>query len=533
MNNDEIIRNVETGIDNAYSTNKLKDVGYTQAVWTLLSVAEDHYLKVTEIKPLNKYRLHGYIDGLINWLSYPLRVCLKEADIGKNKLIKELIEEHYQLALDWINISKVYSNFCAIFPLWHKKKIKISIDGMQILTTDLSSISLEYEAYNKLLSKSGDGAKKIIYPEPVYQEIVTNTTFRETTFNVNFNPKLASNLMACCNNSFSSRYNLPGNWQFSEFNLSQFKTIFITTQALLFAWMIARSEAVRKNIQDLGYSSSVWVVEKKELVNRIHRYSKQPKKIIQSIYELITFGNAGIRDPDIALQPLVDLKNGFYALSPFIWLNVDAERNLCVLLNKITSEQIIYSRLVKEKESIQRKKFEDISKSLGFDNKHGNIGNTDLDLAIIDRNNKACIALQLKWFIEPTEIREIHDRTEDISKGVEQALMVKEAFDSNNTRLIREILGIDSYYRFISIVATENWIGHFDVQNSEVPIIKIGHLTNKLKSSKNLIEVISWLNSRSYLPKKGEDFNINYSDIELGGWKSKWYGIEPVQGNND
>jgi len=357
MNVYQQIRNAEEEIDTAFSTNGLKEVGYAQAVWTLLSVAEDHDLKIREINPLPEYQLDAYVDGLLNWLSYPLRVCFKMANRGNKKLIKELNDEHYQLAQDWIKKAKDYNHFCALFPLWYRKKIDISIVENQLIV-DLSSINLEYEAYNRLVRKSGYGINMRIDPNQVVDEIVRNTTFEDDRFNVNFNPKLVSRLIVLCNETFSVRYSLPGNWQFSGFNLSQFKSIYISIQALLLAWRIARLIAARKDMQSLGYSSSVWVVQKEELVNRISSYSEQPPNIVKSIFELLTFGNVGIREPDIAVQPLIDLNNGFYALSPFVWLNVDAERNLCVLLNQIDAEKEIYSNLVKDKESIQRNELE-------------------------------------------------------------------------------------------------------------------------------------------------------------------------------
>lgn len=162
MSDEEVIQIAEKDIDIAYSANGLKDIGYTQAVWTLLSVAEDHNLKIREIQQLSDFQRDAYVDGLINWLSYPLRVCFKEADRKRNKLIKALVDEHYQLAQDWIKKSKEYSHFCAIFPLWWRKKIKISVDGRQLLPTDWSSASLEYEAYNRLVRKSGDVVDKSI-----------------------------------------------------------------------------------------------------------------------------------------------------------------------------------------------------------------------------------------------------------------------------------------------------------------------------------------------------------------------------------
>ncbi|BAZ30456.1 hypothetical protein NIES4074_29160 [Cylindrospermum sp. NIES-4074] len=526
---DDLIRKAEQEIDSAFLSNKLKNIGYTQAVWTLLSVVEDHHLRIRVVEPMSDEQLQVYIDNLINWLSYPLRICLKEAVKNSNKLTKVLINEHYGLAQEWIEKSKQYWNFCLIFPLWYRKKIQISVIENKLIPTDCTTLELEYEAYNRLVKKSGDGAETRIDLNKVTQIVIDNTEFnnKHKIFKVNFNSHLASELIALCNEVYLSKYNLPEEWQFSGFTISQFKSIFITTQALSLAWYIARVEAARGR-KGLAYSSSIWVVKKQELITHIARYSKQPRNVVKNIYDKITFGNAGIRHPDIATQPLIDLYNSHYAISPFIWLNVDAERNLCVLLNQIESEKTIYSKLVENKESILKDEFIKLVRSLSFDCKYGSKESTDVDLAIIDRQERLCLVMELKWFIEPAEIRECHDRSEELVKSVKQALKIKNAYRNSDRRLIEGVLNIEPDYELMTIVVSKNWIGHFDVQNLEVPIIKSGDLMRKLESSRSLSETISWLKLREYLPKRGKDFHVGHVNIQLGDWQSKWYGIKPI-----
>jgi hypothetical protein len=108
MNNDEIIKEAEQEIDLFSSSNKLKDIGYTQAVWTLLSVVEDLYLKKIEIDQIPNKKLDAYVNSLMSWLSYPLRVCLKESDKRNSKLIRNMINDHYGYAFEWIEESKNY-----------------------------------------------------------------------------------------------------------------------------------------------------------------------------------------------------------------------------------------------------------------------------------------------------------------------------------------------------------------------------------------------------------------------------------------
>ncbi len=150
MSKEHIIA-VEEKIDQCFANNKLKELNFAQAAWTLLSVAEDHHIKNREIKPLPEEQLRVFIDGLLNYLSYPLRVCFNESEKSSIKINNRLIDDHYQLAQNWIDASRDYYNFCSIFPLWHKGKIDISIKENKLVTTDWKSLAIEYEAYNRLV----------------------------------------------------------------------------------------------------------------------------------------------------------------------------------------------------------------------------------------------------------------------------------------------------------------------------------------------------------------------------------------------
>lgn len=508
MSNDEVIKEAEQEIDLVFSSNKLKYIGYTQAVWTLLSVVEEHHLKM-QISPFLDEQRYTYIDNLLNCLSYPLRSCLIGSDKLSIKLNREMINHHYCLADEWLSESLDYRVFNAIFPLWYRKKLQILIDKKQlILTNDSTELEPQYEAYNRLSIKQSKFFGDQDDLNQIAKKVIKNTEFdkRRKTFKVNFNYKLVSELVDLCKNLSSNSYNLPESWQFSDFNVSQFKSVFITIQALGQAWHFARAGAF--NMEGLAYKSSVLVVSKQNLISDIAKYSEISRCMVKNICEKITFGSSGIRNPDIAVQPLIDLCNGYYAISPFVWLNVDSERNLCVLLNQIESEKKLYLSLVQNKESILRDEFINLAKSLNLDYKYGEIDNTDVDLALIDRAQKICLVMEMKWFIEPAEIRECFDRSKELEKGVKQALKIKNAFINCNKKLVRELLDIEPSYELLTIVVSKNWIGHFDVQDPEVPIIRSDHLISKMELLKSLRETISWLIARDYLPKKGKDFNF-------------------------
>jgi hypothetical protein len=493
----------------------------------LLSVAEDQHLKNREVKPLEEDQLGAFVDGLLNYLSDPLRVCFKESKKLPEKIDNRLIDEHYQLAQDWIEAAKHYSNFCSIFPLWHRGKIDPRIKGNKLEISEWRSVAVEYEVYNRLVRKSGDRSGPPLDPYELAPLIMHHSSATGGEFKVDFNPKLVKRLFEFCEKLTEPIHNLPDDWEFTHFTIGQFRLVFKTIQAMLIGWFVARVIYASNGMKGLGYRSAVWVVSKSELKNRLRSYTGLVENAVNTILRYITFGSEDIREPDIAIQPLIDLYNGTYALSPFVWQFTDVERNFCVLMNMIDSERRIYSKLVNEKELLLRNEMIDVAKSLGWEHKFGMLkDSTDIDLAFISGDERVCLSIELKWFIEPAEIREAIDRSKELTKGVVQAKRVNRLFKTNDEELVKQILEIDSDYDFQVVVGSKNWIGNFDVQDVEIPIVKTGHLLKKIRESSSLTETVRWLRNRDYLPAKNEDFKIIPVDVSCGEWQADWYGFK-------
>ena len=162
---------------------------------------------------------------------------------------------------------------------------------------------------------------------------------------------------------------------------------------------------------------------------------------------------------------------------------------------------------------------------LDLDFIHGQLADTDIDLAIIDRKSKTCLCVEIKWFIEPAEIREVQRKSEELAKGVEQARKISKAFHENDDRLM-SLLSINQSYDFLATVGSVNFIGNHRVQHPDVPITKLWHLASEIQKRGRLDEVFEWLRSRSYLPSKDHDYKITEVEIQSGEWHSRWYGIE-------
>ncbi|MEJ1966769.1 MAG: hypothetical protein WDO56_36580 [Gammaproteobacteria bacterium] len=519
------VEQAEREIDDAFAANALKNEGYAQAVWTLLSQTEDAYIKVLHTLPGGEIDI--FTDIRMNSLTYPLRVCHRECP-PSSKLRDVLIDAHYKLAWDWLTLSDHgYYNFSSIFPLWHRGKVKCAIEGNR-LHADAPKDEKAYEAYNRLIQKDAKQERPAILPhDTIAEAVLRKTTIGRDWCTVNFDPRLVAQLVSGLVPFTAVRHSLPEEWAFGGFTLGQYRKVFVTLQAMLWGWMVARNILIER-LHGLGYRTSVWVVPKAELSSRLRRYTGLDVGTVERILALMTFGASDIRNPDIAIQPLVDLRNGFFALSPFVWLNTNGERNLCVLLNQLPEQRKIYDRLKNEKETLLKAEMKDFLSVLGVNVRGGVVDGTDLDIAIIDRKSRDCLCLELKWFIEPAEIREINERTAELKGGVQQAKKIRALYERGDERLVRGVLDIEPGYGFMVAVASQNWIGHSEAQDPDVPIVKIWHLLRAIKDRGSLRSAMEWLKNRDYMPKEGTDFEIVPIEIGCGKWTAAWYGIKPL-----
>lgn len=524
MGKEDICR-VEQEIDDSFAESTLISLGYSQAVWLLLSVVEDHHFKIRVYSPLDEKRLDMYTDGLLNAITHPLRVCLKDFPHLKTPINRSLVDEDYGVANAWLEKAESYDQFCSIFPLYHNGEINIEISGSKIITADWSKHDLSYEAYDRFIKRRHPEPPGITDPNLVAESVELNTIVTSDSFRLNFNPRLVKELKENIYGGYGLRFTLPSEWEFTYFSIFEFKDVFITIQAMSYGWFMARQIACAKGVSSYGFNSSLWTPKRTELVARLRRYTGVSQGKIDKIIEYLTFGEVGVRNPDIAIQPIVDLKSGEVAVSPFIFMNVNCERNLCVLLNQIGEERKIYSGLVEEKEKSLREEVMKILSDTDYSFKFGRIDDTDVDLAIIDRNKKECLVIELKWFIEPAEIREVIQRSKEIKKGVGQAKVISSAWKLGDSRLVNEVLQIDSDYKFLAIVASVTSIGNLSAQDEEVPVVKIWHLVDEIIHAGDLGVVIQWLKDRSYLPVKDIDFKVGELEINTGSWSSVWYGI--------
>ncbi|MGM3224245.1 hypothetical protein [Dickeya zeae] len=520
------IKEIEREIDSAFEDSILTSIPYSQAVWELLSYLEYKHYQLTNMNGSSHDKSAG-VDNMINFITHPLRVCFKKCKRKKYAITSYYSKPNANAAHEWYEKSSSYNNFCSIFPLFHSGVLSIEAIRDELKTNKDLSQGIPYEAYNRFFHKTGSHEQSNVDTLSILQSIKEYSFYFNGKLAISWNSSLSKTVTSIFEQSQSVRYHLPEHWQFSHFALGEFRKIAITISALSYA-RYAITTINAEQFPENGYSQRVWVIPKNELIRILTESSGYEESKIVSILEYLTFGAKGIIHPDVATQPLFDCEDGNYAISPFLFINSDIERNICVLLNQIEDDKIIYSSLVDEKERILYKDIKNKLSLQGYRCESGKVSGTDLDLAIIDEKNKTVLTVELKWFIEPAEVREINKRSQEIKKGIKQAKIIQSLLNSHDENLYKNILKIDSNYSHYSIVGSFNWIGYDLIQDKKIPVIKIGHLLSIIESEKNLEGVISILKNRQYLPIPNIDYKVVTFSIKSGNWTCEWYGLKSL-----
>ena len=523
------LQKAEQEIDNYYKSNPLLKLPFATAAWALLAFAEESMLKAHGAGEGSQYC--GIItDNFINDLNAPMYWLYNSCKKG-GQVPFVCDDDVFQSSWNLFNLGQEYSHFVTAYTYTSRGWLKLEILESTIQPADDFFGDIEYDAYNRLIKphKSVKGLSAINFGNVLPVNAIKHSLkIQKNRFRYKLNPRMVSETMTSLKPIFDTLFSLPTEWQFSRYSLGDFRGVFEAISTIASIHLTARFIAIERGCAALGYADSIYVPTCNELLRRIVRYSGVSDAKVLSIFDDLTYGNRGIRHPDPALQPLIRLNSKNYAIAPHLWICSAAERNLTVLLNRLPSEKVIYGKLTNEKESLMKERLTDALANEGYRFISEKVPNLpDIDLAIIRDSEKACLLLELKWFIEPATVGEIINKSEEIEKGISQLLQLKRAFAENHKPLL-EKLEIDSNYKVEGIVVSDNWIGHAKVQSPEIPVIQIDHLTEKLKAVKNLCSAMDWLKARKYLPKTDQHFKVHSSTATIGKWKLKWYEIEPL-----
>jgi len=530
------LRKAETEIDSEYTKNPLTKQPFATAVWNLLSVVEDHvFFPIVRGDDLTRYKLEALVDHFIFILRHPL-YWLRISCPANGRVPNSYDPDNYEAASELINLSSHYDDFCMVFIYASRGIIDVHLEEDSLSPIHNFKEQTQYEAYNRLIKPVNEGIQNeelFAGLDHIYKQVNQSLRIRGENFAVSINPRMVRFAMEQLEPLVKQKFTLPDTWALSGYTLFDFKQVFHAISTLAYIQFAARLLAAQRGCVGLGFANALFLSGKDELINRVGRYTGLSHQVVSDIVYDLTLGSNDISPDraDPALQPLILLNEDKYAVAPHLWINNAAERNYIALINKIPTKKQIYLSLVQQKEELMRERVVSVINNSNWQTLFGRVPGApnlpDIDLAIIDHVEKSCLLIELKWFIDPAEARELLEKGQEITKGISQLLKFKKAFVESNNGLL-EYLGIDLTYTLGLVVTSANWIGHASEQHPEIPVIREYHLMKKIEITKSLSEIIFWLSERKFLPVEGSHFEIVETSRNVGKWKTLWYGIKSL-----
>lgn len=527
------LRKIEKEIDDYYKSNPLVKLPFATAASYLLRTAEEYMLNEQIDGITGIQDLHALGSDFITEIEHSMSWIYRECEQG-GKISYVYNSDLYNASKDLFELGQKYDwvFFAFTCASGEDKVLDLELQGSTIQPTGDFFASIEYEAYNILVdAHEPEEAQFDLNPDDFPATAILNSVrVQGDRFRYKLNPKMVAGMKKYLQPLFDRMFLLPSEWQFSCYTLGDFQKVFETVCAIAHVHWTAHIIAVNQGVTHKGCLDSIYVLTYGKLIRCIARCSDTAPVTVKNVLDDLTYGGSDIKKPIPALQPLIKLNSRSYAIVPHIWICSSAERNFTTLLNRLP-DQKIYEKFTNEKEGLMKERFTADLCDKDFKFISGNITNlTDVDLAIVNHSEKACLLLELKWFIAPTTAHERINKSKEIKKGICQILKLKQVFMENYGPLL-EKLNVNSNYRLEGAVVSENWIGYGNVQNSGVPVIRANHLMEKLKATDSLRATMEWLKDREYLPKEGEHFTVHRPTTTIGNWTIKWYAIKSLTEN--
>lgn len=523
------LRKVEVEIDGYHQRNPLIHLPFGTSAWCFMAFCED--MAAMDVMKGNRATVYDsavFADAFVTHLKNPFHWLYSCCPLNGEPACS-YDEHYYQAAWDLSNLAERYEPFEGAFTYASRGLVELSLEERIIVPSKEFRMETRYEAYDRLVKPHA--LPPDFEPTEFVELLQPQVHVEGEFFRYRLTPRLVARSRSCLEPLLLQSYSLPNSWEFPRYSIKDFRQIAGCLVTIAYIHFLARLTAAQLGCVGLGYASSVFLATERELIARLTRYSGCSRDVVERLLLDMTYGSKSTGRPDPALQPLVKLNDKWYALMPSLVLNSSMERNFTVLLNRIPSERAAYLGIVKEKEAIMRQRMIDALEVPGIRHFSGIIpsatGLPDIDLALIDDAERTCIFLELKWFIEPADPREVIEKSEEIMKGIAQLLKLSAALNQD-AQLFFETLDVDSTYKFAFVVVSENSIGMSFVQDPRIPVVRQTHFTRKLNSLKSLRIASDWLSRREYLPVEDRDYEIVEKTWTVGKWGIQWYGLKPL-----
>jgi hypothetical protein len=523
------VQAVEDRADNCYRLLRLLGRPRNLAMWALLT-AMAHEIEVFQQKYGANSTRHRI--ALINNDRY---VCGFHFIAKYGKPESKLTNFTYSgsLVTDAVfahNISRQYTNFLYLFPMWHKNHEQVDLveDGrVRFYMPHESPRQRQVIAYQQIFRPAEKARAK---PSPKVHSPHRQRLFSEL-FHIarpaglqrKFRYKPSSELIEDLRPDYLERldenFRHPDSFQLNGYSLRDFKEFYIAVlilcaihEYICYPW--------KEEGQPIPLSSLVMVKARTQWIAKLSEIAKLPVQVCDRILSDLTLDPQNRSFTSLCIHPFVPLdRYGLdLAVAPQFPLASAADEN--ILRSFSYTYPALFSAQNTQKEDAMRAQIRTA-------NAHYRIefsvslpdGSTEIDVLIEDVATSTVFLVELKWIRKPAKTLERLSREEDLLKGIHQLELIREYGRKHPSFLLdRGKLSkpLDAYEKVHHILLVRDY-WHWIEPNDSIAVVDFDEFVGRYEGCSSLKALTDELLRYGWLPVEDRDFYIEYPATSVNG----------------
>lgn len=322
---------------------------------------------------------------------------------------------------------------------------------------------------------------------------------------------------------------IPATWKFSWGSRRE-STLLINALSIrcIYHLVAVHFGAQFRSQKGGGESNIVLVISLTQLIVDLELMTSLGRDQIQLFVRHLTWGVC-TKTPDPALQPLLPLGSGMVALPCIHWLSSSHERNLMSLMARTQQREFDGQSKLFEIDMVEAllssRAPPHVAARANILLRHEGI-EEEIDLLLIDEQNKRLLVCELRWMLGPSDPREVQNRKKVC---IEKVAQVRRKAKWVSLRAGAHAAAALSR-RVVSEECSSGWVtngivviaGFGGTRSSDpcYPIIPVEIFTRAMAKAPTLEALALWCRGLTWLPQEGKHFTTETMDIEIDHAKS-------------
>ncbi len=526
----QAIQTVEDRADGCYQLLRLLKQPHNLATWALLTAMALELETFQERFGANSFR---HRVALINLERY---ICGFHFIAVHGKPESKLIHSytyHGSLKVDAafaLNVSRYYTNFLNIFPLWHRdhERAELMPNGaVRFYIPRDSTRQRQVIAYQQL-HRPAETIRKCPKEQERSPELqrLFNDLFQQARpaglhkkFQYEPSIELIEALRPEYQERLDSNFRHPDSFQLNGYSLAEFKAVYVGLlilsaihEYICYPW--------DKPGQPIPESSLVMVRKRLQWISKLSSISGVPKTTCDMIVKDLTLRPENHSFTSLCITPFVplDSHDDTLAVAPQFPLASAVDENALRQFSYTYPE--LFSGQNTQKEEGMRNLLRSANPGYRID---FSIplpdGSTDIDVLIGDETNSTVVFAELKWLRKPYKPLERIEREKDLEKGGKQLELIRSygkrypSFLLERGKLSRDLTDYKQVHHILLVRDYWHWVEPKD----SIAVLDFDEFLAQFKESTSLFELMTALLSYDWLPVEDRDFYVDYTTTSVNG----------------